>query len=549
MPKHIIFGYPGTGKTTKLINILEQLFNEGISPNKVCFCTFTRSGADEIKERIGKKFNLSKKEIDYFSTFHSICYKHFCIEKKVINNFHIEEFFDKIKVEYQFVHRDEDLITNELDVLEDGNALMNFYDNLRIQNCKDINDITEENLKAEFHTLKNLNSEIYSQIFANSFNPYKILKKFEKYKEENGLIDYIDMLLFAYKTKWIIPTDILIVDEFQDLSKLQYEIYKIWAQDKKEVYLAGDDDQTIYSFICADSKFLLNEKDSILKENGDSVEILKQTYRLSSVIHEYCLKYINKNIDGANRVEKNVVAIKDGGELIHEDIDGNLEKILEFIEKEVSTFILFRTNYQKRQFISEVLLPAGLFYEEIKGIGLWNVRTINLYNAVVNLVNKKPLYYIEVKYLIDSIPAKFKLMKRGLKSKFNDMQPEERYNLSDLLRIGFDIELFSYLTYNKLFNILKLNNNIRTAFQNSPRRILKYPIPLKVGTIHSSKGKEAETVIIFKDISKKISKNIQKNKESWENEIRVFHVGQTRAMNKLIIIRGGFEFAESHIIP
>lgn len=545
MSKHIIFGAPGTGKTTKLLAIIEEHMNKGMNPSKICFCSYSRASAHEAIERATSKFGIEKTDMPFFGTIHSICFKRFCFDKKVINNTHRKKFFEEVKVDFHDIQTDEDLLTSEEVYDEVGNIILNFYDKLRLFFCKKIDSFNKREIAELFFKLP-MNEEDYSDLFGGTADTYNILTKYEEFKKKEGIIDFIDMLFIAKENKWVVPTEILIIDEFQDLSPLQYEIYQLWSDNKKEVYLAGDDDQTIYKFICANPHFLLNEKKNL--GNNDEEIILKKTYRLPKNIHEYCLDYIRMNIRG-ERIDKDVLSLKEGGEIIEEDIDCDLERVLEFLREDKFTFILFRTNYYKKVFVQEVLIPKGLVYNEIRGQGLWNNKTINLFNACINLVEKKNLTYTQIKYLIESIPFKHGLLKKGLKSKFKEMPKETEYNLSSMLQLGFNLKLFDFLDYEKLFSIINLKENVKLCFMNTPKKGIEYPVKLRIGTIHSSKGKEADDVILFKDIPKRIANELSKGNNEWDSEIRVFHVGQTRAKERLIILRGGFEYAESDVIP
>lgn len=542
--KTLIFGYPGTGKTTELMNTLDELFKKGISPTKICFCSYTKSAASEAIERAINKFNLKKEDMIYFGTIHSLCFRRFCLNKSVISQTQINEFFKLKNLEYEPILNDEDLLVSETFGEEVGNKLLNFYNLLRITKCKTISEIKDDNELKKIFTELNINEENFVPIFVNVFSPFKIISDYEKFKSDNNSIDFVDMLFTALKENWNVPTDILIVDEAQDLSPLQWKIYDFWKQNKKQVFIAGDDDQSIYGFNGASPERLIKEK-----ETADKVKILSTTWRLNQEIHDYCLNYINTYINPKNRVVKEVVAIKKGGEIIEEFIDGELGRVKEFIRENKKTFILFRTNNFKRQFISEVLLPSGLIYYEIRGQSLWNHKTVNLFNAILKLCNNKSLNIIEVGYLIESISGKFKLLKRGLKSNWKKLLKRNEYNISNLIELGFDMKIFNYLKGDEILNILNVNDNVKIAFMNAKKEEIILPPKIYIGTIHSSKGKEADDVIIFKDITKKIAREVTKNSSSWENEIRVFHVAQTRTKERLTILRGGFDYCESNLIP
>ena len=71
---HIVLGPPGTGKTTKLLNLVEQYMQSGVPPDRIGYFAFTRRAATEAIDRACAKFNLTKKELPYFRTLHSLAF-------------------------------------------------------------------------------------------------------------------------------------------------------------------------------------------------------------------------------------------------------------------------------------------------------------------------------------------------------------------------------------------------------------------------------------------------------------------------------------------
>jgi DNA helicase-2/ATP-dependent DNA helicase PcrA len=262
-----------------------------------------------------------------------------------------------------------------------------------------------------------------------------------------------------------------------------------------------------------------------------------------------CKDYLRNHIRADKRIDKNIESHKEEGEIIEEYIGLDLSRVLEFIRRDKFTFILTRTNYYKKVLIDEVFVPNGIVYHEIRGKSIWNDRTIHLYNACFRLLNKMPLEGIEVEYLIKNIPFKLGLLKKGTKSNYKSLMNKEKYSISDMLEIGFNFNLFNLDSYDKLFNVLDITDSLKKTFLAKPTKLIEYPIRLKIGTIHSSKGKEAEDVILFKDVSRRVALEASKDKKSWEDEIRVFYVGQSRSKERLVILRGGFRFGEPDFIP
>ena len=90
-----IFGSPGTGKTTTLLNILEAKIAEGYNPLKIGYFSFTRRAIKEARSRIIKKFKLSDDDLEYFRTIHSLCYRFLNINSgQVFKGERLKEFSD-----------------------------------------------------------------------------------------------------------------------------------------------------------------------------------------------------------------------------------------------------------------------------------------------------------------------------------------------------------------------------------------------------------------------------------------------------------------------
>jgi len=548
MPKHIIIGGAGVGKTYNLIDRISREVNNGTPLNRIAFVTFSKAAAEEARERLIATFNCEKRELDLCGTIHSICYKRFCKDKKVIKEKHKRDFFKLHHLDYEIRRTGEDLMASDTNVSIPGNLILNFYDKIRMGKCKNITDIkSERELKDIFSDL-NLSNFVYTDLFCNDFNMYTILKEYNKYLEDNDLIDFAEMLLTAYKGDYTIDADVLVLDEAQDLSPLQFFIFRQWSRDKKEIYISGDPNQTIYIFNLANADYLINEIKNLDHKNGDEHIVLPKTYRMAEKINSYCSEYINKNMRKTKYVHSDIEPARAGGEIIEEDVDGILERVTEWIDPNESTFILTRTNYYKKRIIEDVLLEQGIPYLEIKGKSIWSIKATSIFNMVIKLVERKPITGEEASLLFEAIPFKLGLMKRGSKAKFKKIEKKQEYKITDLINAGFNLNFLNFLSYDKIYNILDISDPAKIAFENATKEPVG-KINLRIGTCHSAKGKECSVCIIFKDISKKIANEVSKSQDAFESEIRVFYVGQSRAKNKLVILRGGFRHSERYIIP
>ena len=549
MPTHIVLGSAGSGKTFSLISKIEHEVNMGTPLDRICFCTFSKAAAEEARDRLMLKFNCVKEDLHLCGTIHSICYRKYCADKKVIKEKQKKIFFKTQHLDYEIIRTDEDLVTNESNKSIPGNLILNFYDKFRMGACKNMSKIKSEKELVDVYTKLNITSIEYHDLFSNTFNIYNILVEYEKYLKENDLIDFAGMLLLAYDNNFTVDADVLVIDEFQDLSPIQFFIYRLWAKNKKEVYISGDPNQTIYIFNLANADFLLDEIKNLDYKNGDKKIILPKTYRMASKINTHCSDYINKHMRKDKRVHTNIIPNKIGGEIVEEEIEGDLNRIGEFINPEKTTFILTRTNYYKKKIIEDFLIPNGIPYGEIRGKSIWSEKAIDIFNMTLRLVEKKPLNEDEAGLLFESVPFKLGLMKRGSKVGFKKAKKKREYEFVDLIAGGFNSNLFKYLNYEKIYDILDISEPVKMAFKSAKKEEVDRDIKLKISTIHGSKGQEADTVIIFKDISKRIAEEASKSIDDFESEIRVFYVGQSRASEKLVILRGGFSHSDRYMIP
>ena len=243
MKKYRIFGAPGCGKTTWIINKINSLVAEGTPVNKIMCLSFTNQTVNEFKSRLReKKPDTTDEELKYFKTIHSICNQSRTDGRIIFGEQHYQFFknFDKEEIE-------------------------------------------------RLYFLYNLKREKSAQLELEEYNEYD-LEEFEKQLEElknnYGLLDFTDMLIDFNKN---IDIDYLFVDESQDLSYWQWKVVDKLMSNCKEVYIVLDDCQAIFDWAGANVDIILNKK-----EFEDIV--LPITYRLPKKIFDFSqeiLKDIN----------------------------------------------------------------------------------------------------------------------------------------------------------------------------------------------------------------------------------------------------------------
>ena len=111
-----IFGPPGTGKTTRLLNMVDNALQDGVSPDRIAFLAFTRKAANEAKERAADRFDLTFDDLPFFRTLHSFAYRTLSVQKhNLMQKDHFDDLSNKIGVALN--------VTNDMNI-EDGPAVI-----------------------------------------------------------------------------------------------------------------------------------------------------------------------------------------------------------------------------------------------------------------------------------------------------------------------------------------------------------------------------------------------------------------------------------------
>ncbi len=576
----MVLAPPGSGKTLIVTERTRYLIEEsGVRPDQILVITFTRYAAREMKERF-ERLTAGKNYPVTFGTFHSIFYgilkcaygigaNNLMSEKE--SSVLLQEVLDQTNIESTPEVEDEEELAREL-LREVGMVKNGLY-----------------HLK-DFHS-KYLTQDEFAEVFRSYEHQKKELKKF----------DFDDMLvqcyaLFRKKPEilqgWQKRFQYILIDEFQDINRVQYEVIRMLAAPRYNLFVVGDDDQSIYGFRGAKPELML-----YMKQEFPSLRTISLTvnYRSTEFITGAAARVILHN---DTRFYKRVQSFRGRGQNVHvqEVLDEQEEAqyVTEEIQKKLDQGIkpgeiavLFRAAVQARM-ISEILsehrIPFEMrdyvtnFYRHfiVKDMMAYlqlaaGKRDRSLFLTICN----RPLRYLarnsmenrQVNFedlrkfycdkdwmldIIDQFDVDVRMMKNMApyaaiqyirkKIGYDDFLKEyaEKHQISwkQLMDVMAELEERSknFKSYDEWeIHIAKYTQELEE--QQAKARKIKGERENKVQlmTIHSAKGLEFEDVFVIHANEGEIPHQKAEKKDEIEEERRLFYVALTRAKNNLCI--------------
>lgn len=334
-------------------------------------------------------------------------------------------------------------------------------------------------------------------------------RAYRHYKNSHGLLDFTDLLERVVDEPDRLPSlKALIIDEAQDLSKLQWRLVKALIERAAKTYVAGDDDQAVYTWAGADV-------DSFLTLEGN-IRILDQSYRVPSKIHALADQVVNRIRKRQPKVWKPRTEV--GAILFHNDF-----RHVDLTQGE--WLVLAAANYMLTD-MHEWIKSQGLLFER------HGQRSIpeSVLIAVLGweaLRKGKEVSFPTVKTIYKYLDAQFvKHGHKGLKTANIDAM----YTHESLIK---DHGLLTDVIWHEA--LTKIGEDKRNYLIALLRRGVKVTgkVPIKLSTIHGAKGGEADNVLLIGDLSTKFAQEYDRNADDIN---RLFYVGITRAKQSLHIV-------------
>ncbi len=580
----LLLAVPGGGKTTVIVSrCANMVINHKINPENILTLTFSKASALDMKHRFQKVFGSEVEGELHFSTIHSFCYTV------------LRTYTQKMRRTFPTI------IEDEKAPITKSQLLRLLYQK---HNESYLSDDKLEELSNAICYMKNMmipDNEI-ANYKTGIKNFYEIFKNYEAYKRQNNFIDFDDMLtrtldLFkhsedlvnAYRNKY---THIN-VDESQDTSYLQHQIIKCLANPRNNIFMVGDEDQSIYTFRAAFPKALLDFEKTY---PGAQVYLMENNYRSTKNIVTAANKFIKQNNE---RYDKNMFSERDEGSpakyICLQDKNDQYGHIVTMLEKDINfsgTAVLYRNNVSAIPLVDSLHRSNIPFYlREAKTYFFRHWVTLDILSFMdlsfdaTNIEAFRQVYYkmnaflskAMVEYAVNCESSNRNLF--DILMEYPDINQRQNYKLPEIkkniLRISrmkaleaieFIVEVLGYgefikkqssdgsETTDSLMQIISGLKSIaaktvsvrdfkdrleqlRQIMENA--RFNKGKNAVTLSTIHSSKGLEFDKVFII-DLfdgqfpsANSINEFKAGDKSLMEEEVRLFYVGATRARQHL----------------
>lgn len=450
----------GTGKTRALTHRFAYLVNElGILPGNILCVTFTNKSAAEMRKRI---HNLTgDNDTGFICTFHS-----FCVSV-------LQEDANAVQYPESFLVLDNSDIDAMLRIIYEERDLT--LRHMTFSNARDMIEIRKLFEDPEYYLdLINMSPEVLYKKYMEAEKPRDIIFYGYLYQQKKCFgLDYNDLIKFSLyifknnediKLKWQKKLEYIMIDEFQDIDSLQYELMCVLSGYHKNLFVVGDYDQTIYTWRGANVKYILEFDKNF---PGTKTVMMTKNYRSTPQILDVANSLIDKN---KNRMKKSLVPTLESGEdvlCIHGEnaekealyISEKIKKLNENGVKYKDICILYRAHYITRN-LEEIFLKEEIPYTIYSGVQFFNRAEIKDALSYVRMV----VYKDDLSFMRVANTPKRNLGERRMKF-LREYADENGVSLYEALKRTVEDELFKNT---KAQNFMKLVEKYANGYEETP---------------------------------------------------------------------------------
>ena len=455
-----IYGPPGTGKTFRLIRRVNAYVRTGTPYHKIGYFAFTKKAAKEARNRIG----VDEKQVPYFQTLHAFCFHLLNLnESAIIQPHHYEALGKKLNVRVNFNDKYNDEQTHFLTCNNPYFQMIGKAINkdITIREEFDLNEHDRKDI--DWHTLNHIHINL------------------QEYKKKMHLLDFNDLIKKVINSGKIPKLKAIFIDEAQDLSPLQWQLYDKLRENCDDMYLAGDDDQAIFAWAGADVN-------RFIKEPANE-RVLRYSRRVSRAVQEQSQIAVSR-ISGIRKHKEYLPRAQEG-------FASHINNLGQVDLTKGKWLILTRTKSNLLDIMKE-LKSKNIYYQSNKGKS-FNVGIYNGAMAYTKWIREGKLEEKEINDVREYIPN-------------GNWDPKKNW---------YDIFVADQKEILYIRNIIsggeKLYENAR----------------IWLSTIHAIKGGEEDNVILSLHQGSKVQKSISLSVDKQDEEHRVWYVGVTRARNNL----------------
>ena len=499
-----IFGPPGTGKTYQLLKRIRWFIRNGVHPSEIAYFSFTNKAVNETIERLKLALpDYTMDDFPYFCTIHSFARKQFS-EIPVLDpaedmiQFHSDYGTIKINAQKGF---EEQKVFN--------NWSLRVYD--RARNTKQ--DPTHLYRMQE-------RKEVRLAQFQSIISAYENFKMFENQSgvRQKDRLDFTDMIDKFIQEGVCPKLKILMVDEAQDLTPLQWDLIIKLSYHTDKIYLAGDDDQAIYEWNGADADFFIHFP--------GKVKILKQSRRIPGKVH-YFSQLLMAPAKGRRQEKQFNPRASEGDILTYTSL-----KHVDFTT-DGSFMVLSRIRSVKEE-VEQDLYDMGIYFQDVQGRKSFKVEQWQAIKAWDHLMAGGSITKEEACIMYHYIQNIDHGYRSSDSQAWTFAHPNQPFNYDELtLRAGLREPKGHWV---QAFKIRFKDKEKQYLIRLSESGVnLDESSKIIVDTIHAVKGGEADNVVILSK-SNWPSHYERKNIEEKVKELRVWYTGITRAKKALHLI-------------